>query len=132
MTVKPVCDYAWVREMTIGQLLDLLDPPYPRKAIGEEDWNFRRDALCLILVSACGFYDDFDSYNYDFALGVAWHVLKGDPPERVIECMATLAYHLLQTDDPGAPVHDLKDLTADTRARLERIRDTSPKFAEGR
>ena len=30
MTVKPVCDCAWVREMTVGQLLDLIGQHEPQ------------------------------------------------------------------------------------------------------
>jgi hypothetical protein len=54
-------------------------------------------------------------------------VLEGSPPEQVLHCIGGLADFMLALE-PGDPVHAVaKDLTADTRARLERIRD----IAEG-
>jgi hypothetical protein len=61
--------------LTVDALLKMFDRPYSREAIGEADWNFRRDILILILDYAAGFYDDHDARNYEFALAVAAHVL---------------------------------------------------------
>jgi hypothetical protein len=123
MTVKPVCDYAWVRETTIGQLLDLIGQHGQR--VSEEEWELLRSVLVEILDCAAGFYDDFDHRHYEFALNVAAHVLEGSPPEKVIRAMAGTAHFMLNPLD-----EEPKEFSAEPRARLERIRDADPEFAE--
>jgi hypothetical protein len=110
-----------VREMTIGQLLDMLDPL--REQDTEENFEFVTKVLVQILYEAAGFYDDRENCIHDFACGVAAAVLNGKPPEHVIETMAGVAYFMLKEEQS-------KDWSADTRARLERIRDTDEDFAE--
>jgi hypothetical protein len=123
MTVKPVCDYAWMREMTIGQLLDLLDPSSEQDT--EENFEFVTTVLARILIHAAGFYDDRENCVHDYACAVAAQVLRGKPPEAVIQAMAGVAYFMLNplNEEP-------KEFSAETRARLERIRDADdPEFA---
>jgi hypothetical protein len=114
-----------MRQMTVGQVLDLFDR---LKIVSEERWGFRRKVLSLILNYARGFYDDHDCYDYDFALTIAKGVLDGSSPEHVLHNTAGLAYYILKLDDDV--VSEVRDLTADERARFERIRDTHPEFSE--
>jgi hypothetical protein len=114
-----------MREMFVGEIFDLFD--WPQGKISEERWQSRRKILGFILGNAAGFYDDHDCYDYDVALTLANYVIKGGSTEKVIYCMAALAYYMLKPDDDVVSV--ARNLTADERARLERIRDTSPDFA---
>jgi hypothetical protein len=118
-----------MRQMSVGQLLDLFDPPSPREKISEEEWHLRRKVLRLILEYARTFYDDYDCYDYEFALTIAECVIEGDSTEEVIRSMSGLAHYMLMPYDEFGVVSESRDLTADERARLERIRDTNPDFA---
>jgi hypothetical protein len=104
----------------VHRLLDMLDgPPYPQE-ISEEDWNSLTDILSLMLSYAAAFYDNHESRIYDFALGVAWHVLQEKPPEEVLHCMAGLAYFMLK----------LEDLNGRYSRSPGAHQDTHPEFAE--
>jgi hypothetical protein len=99
---------------SVDDLLTMLDPPAEEDT--EDNFAFVTDLLARILNEAAGFYDDRENCIHDFACGVAAHVLSGKPPEHIIEAMAGVAYFMLQEEQA-------KDWSADTRARLERIRD---------
>ena len=94
-----------------------------------EDWELLKGALSKILSYAAGFYDDYEYRHYEFALGLAINVLDGSRPEDVIQAMAATAYFMLNPCCEEA-VEEAKGFSAETRACLERIRDTHPDFAE--
>jgi len=94
--------------------------------VSEEHWEHLKGELSRILGYAAEFYDDFDYQHYDCALGVAQKVLDGHSPEDVIYAMAGTAYFML---NPFVE-EEVKEFSAETRARLERIRDTHPEFTE--
>ena len=92
MTVKPVCEYASVREMTIGQLLDLLDRP--------EDWETMERTLGVILAHAIRTYDNHDDRIAEFALDLGWIVVTAngidkDKAAAMVESMGALAFFML-------------------------------------
>jgi hypothetical protein len=125
MTVKPVCD---VRETAMEELrrsLSTLSYHFQNLngvgSVFEEDWESLTGALINILDHAAGFFDNFDYRHYEFALYVASHLLDGSSPEKVIRAMAGTAYFML-----NPLVEEPKEFSADTRARLERIRDADP------
>jgi len=93
-----------------------------------DEWEFLRKVLLRILGGAGVFCDDHEVDHYDYALGVAEFLLSGETPEGVIHCMAGTAYFMLKPPTEG----ELEGFrfSAETRARLERIRDTDPFFAE--
>ena len=94
-------------------------------SVSEEDWESLKGALINILDHAASFYDNFDHRHYEFALCVASHLLDGSSPEKVIRAIAGTAYFML-----NPLVEEPKESSTDTRARLERIRDADPEFAD--
>lgn len=94
-------------------------------SVPEEDWESLKGALVNILDHAVFSYDCFDHRHYEFALCVAADVLEGSAPENVIRAMAGTAHFMLNPLDEEPP-----EFSAETRARLERIRDADPEFAE--
>jgi hypothetical protein len=88
----------------------------------------RQDLLAMILCHATAFYDDCDDGLREHATGVAWLALMEEEvsattAEGMLEEMATLADCVLD---------EVWGLTPETRARLERIRDTDPAKNEDR
>jgi hypothetical protein len=87
MTVKPLCDYDWLREMTIGQLLDLCEPsPSSPEAETIANRDQLDQILSLILDAAEQFYDDISDDIARFAAAIAywtinpkWHRPGGCP-----------------------------------------------------
>src|SRR5262249_8256332 len=114
-----------IQTVTVDDLLAMFDDP-PHSEVSEEDWEFLRGTLSRILSSASSFYDDYDHRHYEFALGVADDVLNG---RDVIQGMAGTAHFLLSPLVEEA-AEEAKEFSAETRAQLERIRDTHPEFAE--
>src|SRR5262249_34499921 len=118
-----IIDEYRIRELPVGMLLEMFNR---HGTVSGEDWEFMKEVLSRILSHAASFYDDYDSRHYEFALGVAQDVLNGKPP---IQAMAGTAYFMLNPCVEEA-VEEAKEFSAETRARLERIRDMDPEFAE--
>jgi hypothetical protein len=120
MTVKPVCEYAWVLEMTIAQLLHLLKRP--------EDWETMERVLGVILEHAVGTYDNHWDRLTEFALDLGWIAVTADGIDKdkaaaMVESMGALAYFMLDADErPGW--YD------ETVARLKVILSTNPGLAD--
>jgi hypothetical protein len=112
-------DEVRIRSLRVGALLDMFEHP------SGDEWEFLRQVLLRILGAAGLFCDDHELDHYDYALGVAEFLLAGETPKGVIQCMAATAYFMLKEEKREG----LK-FSAETRARLERIRDTDPDFAE--
>jgi len=94
--------------------------------VSEEHWKHLKEMLSSILAYASDIYDRFDYRHYEFAIYVALSVLDEDPAEDVLRAMAGTAYFMLNP----LVEEEAKEFSAETRARLERIRDTHPDFAE--
>jgi hypothetical protein len=78
--------------------------------------------LVMILGHATAFYDDRDDGLRERATRIAWLALMEEEPGETIvkgmlQNMAMLA---------GNVLNEVRELSPETRARLERIRDTEP------
>jgi hypothetical protein len=111
--------------MTVGQLLEMLDPP-PNKDTSA-NWEKMEAVLGRILSDAGEFYDDRDDRIGDFALAIAGCVVQADgieerTAEDLLHNIGTLAWFLLNNDEVK--------LNGVQRSRLEQIKNSHPHLAE--
>ena len=89
-----------------------------------EDWEFLTEEFSEDFGYAAEFYDRYDHRHCEFALAAAARVLDGSSPEDVVRLMAGTAYFMLNP----LVEEERKEFSAETRAQLERIRDSHPEF----
>jgi hypothetical protein len=111
-----------MRQMTVGEVLDLFEDFNP------DDLSKVNGLLQKILIYAAGFYDDGCECNLRCAaVYLAYIALQDD---RIGEETAAALAHEMAYLAGELLGQEMKEFSAETRARLERIRDTDPECAE--
>ena len=109
-----------MRAMTIGQLLDLMDP----EEATSESWGKMEKVLGLILEQAANFYGGVGDFIGAYALAIGLCVAEADGIEKddaanIVANMEELVNFMLDAEG-------VKEWSPETVARLKAIRDTNP------
>jgi hypothetical protein len=105
--------------MTVQNLFDLLADEDPDELDSEARWNKVYEVLPWLLKMLWAFYEDYDGPEQT-AVSIAWGIISPlyeedeDNAKDVLEHVKYLAGHML---------HDWKNLSEETRARLEQVRE---------